>query len=99
MNSTKPTIKVRTKDVIFIHWFNAFFWLALVLAGFGIISGDFVRLAPAFWPTFMQNLLGGNDNLALMHAIGGIVWSGVIALYALLNFKRVVLPFLKNRNP
>ena len=96
MNSTKPTIKVRTKDVIFIHWFNAFFWLALVLTGFGIISGDFVRLAPAFWPTFMQNLLGGNDNLALMHAIGGIVWSGVIALYALLNFKRVVLPFLKN---
>jgi formate dehydrogenase subunit gamma len=96
MNNTKPTIKVRTKDVIFIHWFNAFFWLTLVLTGFGIISGDFVRLAPAFWPTFMQNLFGGNDNLALLHALGGMVWAGVISVYAVLNFKRVVLPFLKN---
>lgn len=94
--STKPTVKVRSKDVIVIHWFNAFFWLTLVLTGFGIISGDFVRLAPAFWPTFMQNLFGGNDNLAFIHAIGGIIWSGVIGLYALLNFKRVVMPFLKS---
>ncbi|MBO0611639.1 cytochrome b/b6 domain-containing protein [Thiothrix fructosivorans] len=96
MSSTKPTIKVRTKDVIAIHWFNAFFWLTLVLTGFGIISGDFVRLAPAFWPTFLQNLLGGNANLVLLHGIGGMVWAGVIGVYALLNFKRVVLPFLKN---
>jgi formate dehydrogenase subunit gamma len=98
MSTTKPqgTIKVRTRDVIFIHWFNAFFWLVLVLTGFGIISGDFVRLVPAFWPTFMQNLLGGNVNLALLHAIGGIAWAGVIGVYAVLNFKRVVLPFLKN---
>lgn len=94
--STKPTIKVRTKDVIFIHWFNAFFWLVLVLTGFGIISGDFVRLAPAFWPSFMQNLLGGNHNVVLMHGIGGMVWAGVIAVYSVLNFKRVVMPFLKN---
>lgn len=94
--STKPTIKVRTKDVIFIHWFNAFFWLALVLSGFAIISGDFVRLAPAFWPTFVQNLLGGNDMVVLLHAIGGIVWAGVIGIYSVLNFKRVVKPFLKN---
>jgi len=76
MSSTKPTIKVRTKDVIAIHWFNAFFWLTLVLTGFGIISGDFVRLAPAFWPTFLQNLLGGNANLVLLHGIGGMVWAG-----------------------
>ena len=96
MSSIKPTIKVRTKDVIAIHWFNAFFWLTLVLTGFGIISGDFVRLAPAFWPTFLQNVLGGNANLVLLHGIGGMVWAGVIGVYALLNFKRVVLPFLKN---
>ena len=92
--STK--IKIRTKDVIAIHWFNAFFWLILVISGFGIISGDFVRLVPAAWSSFMQNLVGGNANLALMHGIGGMVWAGVIAIYALLNARRVVLPFLKN---
>ena len=61
MNSTKnqtqdALIRVRTKDVIAIHWFNALCWLVLVPTGFGIISGDFVRLAPQFWPHFMQNL-------------------------------------------
>ncbi|OQX16609.1 MAG: formate dehydrogenase [Thiothrix lacustris] len=96
MSSTKPMIQVRTKDVIAIHWFNAFFWLTLVLTGFGIISGDFVRLAPAFWPTFLQNLFDGNSNLVWLHGIGGLLWAGVIAVYALLNVKRVVLPFLKN---
>lgn len=89
-------IKVRTKDVIAIHWFNAFFWLVLVISGFGIISGDFVRLVPAGWSSFMQNLVGGNHNLALMHAIGGMMWAGVIGIYTLLNWKRVAFPFLKN---
>ncbi|WP_020395813.1 cytochrome b/b6 domain-containing protein [Thiolinea disciformis] len=92
--STK--IKIRTKDVIAIHWFNAFFWLVLVISGFGIISGDFVRLVPTAWSSFMQNLVGGNANLALLHGIGGMVWAAVIAIYALLNARRVVLPFLKN---
>lgn len=94
--SNKATIKVRDKDVIFIHWFNALCWLVLVLTGFGIISGDLVRLVPAFWPELLQGLVGGNDTLALMHAIGGMVWAGVIFLYALLNARRVTWPFLKH---
>lgn len=88
-------IKVRGKGVIFIHWFNAVCWLLLVLTGFGIISGDFVRLAPAFWPEFMQGLFGGNDKLVLTHAIIGLIWAGVIGLFTLLRFRTVVLPFLK----
>ena len=88
-------LKVRDKDVIRLHWFNAFCWFALVLSGFGIISGDFVRLVPAFWPTFMQNLFGGNANLALMHAIGGIIWALVFVVYSIVNWQRITKPFLK----
>lgn len=100
MNSTKnqtqdALIRVRTKDVIAIHWFNALCWLVLVPTGFGIISGDFVRLAPQFWPHFMQNLFGGNHNVVLIHAVLGLLWMTVMAIYAVLNVNRVVLPFLK----
>jgi len=89
-------IKVREKQTIFIHWFNAFFWFALVMSGFAIISGDFVRFVPAAWPEFVQGLLGGNNTVILIHAIGGIVWVVGLLLFTIFNFNKVVLPFLKN---
>ncbi|MEN8215046.1 MAG: cytochrome b/b6 domain-containing protein [Pseudomonadota bacterium] len=93
MNDTM--VHVREKKTIRLHWFNALCWLLLILSGFGIISGDFVRVVPGFWPEFMQGLFGGNDNLVLTHAIGGITWMIVFALFILFNFTSVVLPFLK----
>ena len=88
-------IDVRPKKNIRLHWFNAFCWFLLVATGLGIISGDNVRLAPAFWPEFLQGLFGGNGNLVLFHAILGLVWAGVIGLFALLNLREVTLPFLR----
>ena len=92
---SKATIKVREKKVIRLHWFNAAVWALMVASGFGILSGDFVRLVPAAWPEFLQGLFGGNDNLALMHGIIGIAWIVVFALFTLFNLKSVVIPFLK----
>jgi formate dehydrogenase subunit gamma len=94
--NTPKMVKVREKKTILLHWFNATCWLLLLLSGFGMISGDFVRLAPAFWPEFMQGLFGGNDNLVWVHAIVGLAWVTVFVLFILLNFKDVVWPFLKN---
>ncbi len=94
--NTPQMIQVREKKTIRLHWFNATCWLLLILSGFGIISGDFVRLAPAFWPEFMQGLFNGNDNLVLAHAIVGITWVLVFTLFIIFNFKGVVFPFLKN---
>ena len=94
--SSERMLQVREKKVIYIHWFNAICWFLLIASGFGIISGDFVRLAPAAWPEFMQGLFGGNHNLVLFHAIVGIVWALVFTLFTLFNFKSVVFPFLKN---
>ncbi len=89
------TICVREKKTIRLHWFNAFCWLLLLASGFGIISGDFVRIAPAIWPEFMQGLFGGNENLILAHIIVGLIWAGIFVLFSLFNFKGVVFPFLK----
>jgi len=88
-------IQVRPKKTIYLHWFNAMCWLLLLLSGFGIITGDFVRLVPAFWPEFLQNLFGGNGNLVLFHAIIGILWAAGIVLFTLLNLRTVVIPFLR----
>ncbi len=88
-------ICVREKKTIRLHWFNAFCWFVLLASGFGIISGDFVRLVPAFWPELMQGLFGGNNNLVLAHIIVGITWIAVFALFIMFNSKSVVFPFLK----
>ena len=96
MSDSGQMICVREKKTIRLHWFNALCWLLLLASGFGIISGDFVRLAPAFWPELMQGLFGGNDNLILAHIIVGLAWVAVFVLFILFNFKGVVFPFLKN---
>jgi len=95
MNDSCKMLHVREKKTIRLHWFNALCWLLLVLSGFGIISGDSLRIAPAFWPEFMQGLFGGNETLVLTHAILGITWMLVFVLFILFNFTSVVFPFLK----
>lgn len=91
----KHKILVRDNWTIRLHWFNALCWLVLVSTGLGVISGDSLRLAPAFWPEFLQNLFGGNANLVQFHIVVGITWVAVIGLFVLLRFRTVVLPFLK----
>jgi len=94
--SNARMIRVRDRWTIRLHWFNAACWLLLVASGLGIISGDSLRLAPAVWPTLLQGLFGGNANLVLFHAAIGIVWAAGIALFALLRWHTVVLPFLRS---
>lgn len=88
-------IRIRDRKVILVHWFNALCWFLLVGTGLGIISGDDVRLAPAFWPELLQGLFGGNKYLVLAHAVVGLIWAGVFVLFIALNLKNVVLPFLR----
>ncbi len=93
--NTSQMIQVREKKSIYMHWFNAGIRLLLLLTGFGIISGELVRVVPAFWPEFMQGLFGGNDNLILIHSILAMIWIGVFVLFIILNFTNIVWPFLK----
>jgi formate dehydrogenase subunit gamma len=88
-------VPVRDRWTIRLHWFNAFCWLLLVGTGLGIVSGESLRLAPAFWPEFLQNLLGGNTYLVRLHAFSGLAWVGVIGLFAALRWRTVVRPFLR----
>lgn len=95
MTDNKGSIRVRDRKVIFIHWFNAACWALLLASGFGIISGDDVRLAPAIWPTLVQNVLGGNTRVVTLHGVLGMAWAAVLLLFALVNLRGVTLPFLR----
>lgn len=88
-------ILVRNLWIIRLHWFNALGWALLVASGFAIISGDSLRLAPAFWPTFVQNLFGGNAAVISAHAVVGLVWLLGIALFVAWRWRSVVAPFLR----
>ncbi len=91
---TERLIRVRDRRTIALHWFNAACWALLLASGFGIISGDNVRLAPAFWPGLVQNLAGGNAPVVSFHGVLGMVWAASILAFALFNLRRVVRPFL-----
>ncbi len=64
------------------------------MTGFGIISGDFVRLVPAAWPTLMQSLFGHNSNLINLHAILGIIWLSGFVIFVIFNSRSTFI-FLK----
>lgn len=91
---TEKLIRVRDRRTIVLHWFNAACWGLLLASGFGILSGDGVRLAPAFWPELVQNLAGGNVRVAAFHGVVGLVWAAAILAFALFNPRRVAGPFL-----
>ncbi len=94
-NPVSGKVFVRTKGIIYLHWFNAICWFLLTPSGLGIITGESISIIPIGWSEFMQNMVGGNANLVLMHSVLGIIWSSVILLFILLNWNKVVLPFLK----
>jgi formate dehydrogenase subunit gamma len=51
---------------------------------------------PAFWPTLVQNLFGGNTTVVLTHGLGGLVWIVGISLFVLLRWRTVVYRFLRD---
>ena len=92
----KRMIRVRDLWTIRLHWFNAAAWGLLVVSGLGIISGAELRLAPAFWPTLMQNLFGGNTVLIPSHVAIGILWVLGIGLFTVVRWRTVAWPFLRD---
>ena len=86
---------IRSRSVLRLHWFNAVCWFLLTASGLGIIRGEEIRILPAGWSEFLQNLVGGNANLALTHSVLGLLWAGVFLIFTIMNLRSVVLPFLR----
>jgi formate dehydrogenase subunit gamma len=77
-----------------MHWFNAGFWIFLLLTGVGLIRND--DLQPfASWPIVLRQLFGGGANLLLAHEIAGITWAGGFLIFCILRLKSDVIPFFR----
>ncbi|OPL07564.1 MAG: cytochrome B6 [delta proteobacterium ML8_F1] len=74
-----------TRLSIFMHWFNAFCWIALFLTGLGLIKNDQLNPVGAWWPNLMRSLFGGGENLLAVHQYLGMVWAAAFVLYVLLK--------------
>lgn len=82
--SEKMTLR-HDKLSIFLHWFNAFCWIALLLTGLGLIKNDQLNPVGAWWPSLMRSVFGGGENLLVVHQYLGMLWAGVFLLYVLLK--------------
>jgi formate dehydrogenase subunit gamma len=83
-----------TRLSIFMHWFNAFSWFALLLTGLGLIKNEQLNPVGAWLPELMRGLFGGGENLLMVHQYLGLVWAGVFLAYVLLR-PRETWAFLK----
>jgi formate dehydrogenase subunit gamma len=91
---SEKMIHRHTRLSIFMHWFNAFCWFALLLTGLGLIKNEELNPVGAWLPNLMRGLFGGGENLLLVHQYLGLIWA--VAFLAYILFKpRETWAFLK----
>ena len=59
-----------TKLAIFMHWFNAGCWIALLLTGLGLIKNEQLNPLGAWFPAMMRSTFGGGENLLAVFNLG-----------------------------
>lgn len=87
-------IRRHTPSAIFMHWFNAAFWLLLTFTGFGMLASPAMQPIGHWWTALWTGLFG-QLGLLQLHAAAGVVWVAVYALFLLAGTRRVALAFLR----
>lgn len=77
-------IRRHTTSSMFMHWFNAAFWLVLLGSGFALLANPLVQPVGMWWPNLWESVIGAGATLTL-HIVAGIVWVGMFLLYLLLH--------------
>lgn len=91
---SERTIHRHTRLSIFMHWFNAFCWFALLVTGLGLIKNEQLNPVGAWLPGLLRGLFGGGENLLIVHQYLGLVWAGAFLAYVLFK-PRETWAFLK----
>ncbi len=87
-------IQRHTKPAIFIHWFNAVCWLLLLATGLGLINNPALSPVGMWWPTTLQNLIGGGE-LLFIHVAIGIIWMVGYLVFILMNPKEHLFKYTR----
>lgn len=83
-------VQRHSKLAIFMHWFNAACWLALLGSGFAILQNNDMRPAGNWWADLWEGV-----SLLNFHVATGLAWAGLFAILSVIGLKRETLPFLR----
>lgn len=87
-------IRRHTRAAIFLHWFNAFCWIFLLLSGFALLVGP-VQPIGAFWHEAWQGFFS-ESGLLWAHIAVGSLWLFVYAIAILLWPRVLIWPFVRS---
>lgn len=93
-----PELPRHTLGMRFLHWFNAFSWVLLVLTGTALMSTKAFALFGLSLPDTIARLVGGAANLLRLHAAWGLLWALVIVPFFLV-FKKGGIEALRELRP
>ena len=88
-------IKRHDRINIFMHWFNAVFWIFLLLTGLGLIKNQDLQILGGRWADMLRDIFGSGGTLLTTHIIAGFIWSGGFVLYGIISLKKHVIPFVR----
>jgi formate dehydrogenase subunit gamma len=95
MEKRPDMIRRHSAGAIFMHWFNAGCWIALLATGLGLIDNPELQPLGMWWVRTLHAL--GLDGVLLLqiHATLGLVWASVYAVFSLVRLKSETWPFLR----
>lgn len=82
------------KSAIFIHWFNAFCWIFLLLSGFALLANPESQPIGEWWVNLWQHIID-QHTLLLAHILIGSLWILVYAIWLVLFWRRDAWPFIR----
>ena len=86
-------IRRHTRTAMFMHWFNAVYWIFLLFSGFALLANEHMQPIGEWWVGLWQGMFG-ERGLLVAHAAAGSVWAVVYAVYVILCCRKDVIPFL-----
>lgn len=87
-------IRRHSTSAIFMHWFNAIFWIGLLFSGFALLANPSMQPVGMWWVELWNGLIGA-EGLLQLHLVAGFIWIGVYIGYILFAGRREVWPFLQ----
>jgi formate dehydrogenase subunit gamma len=80
-------LKKHDVAIILLHWFNAATWGLELATGAALVTSPYFRVAPRWYVSLLEGILGGRPNLLGFHVALGLLWIFVFLVYATFGFR------------
>ena len=80
-------LKKHDVAIVLLHWWNALTWGLEVATGAALVASPYFRIAPQWYVTLVEGLLGGRANLLTFHVALGLSWIFVFLVYGIFGFR------------